>query len=121
MKIKISNNVTVDVRVVTTMVCPAGTAYYRVEYCINGLCIHAAHTGAMHGTPNVIEMLDGKHVWTETHYQDIPNPDPKPEDRKVCAGSSGGRPAWWEEKSKTHRQAILDALDQIVLDEVSNG
>jgi hypothetical protein len=119
MQIKINDDVVVDVRVITRMVCPAGTAYYRIEYLVDGLCIHAASTEAMYGTPNVIATLDYAYEWTETHYQDIPNPDPRPKDDKVNgknirSGSSGGRPAWWIVKTKTHRQAILDALAQVV-------
>lgn len=120
MKIRINDTVNTDVRIIKMQVCPAGTAYYRVEYLIDGICIHAVNTGAMYGTPNPIELLDGQHCWTEYHYQDIPNPDPKPSDRPVGSGTAGNRPAWWEDKAKTHRQAILDNLSQVVA-EGDNG
>jgi len=98
------------------MVCPAGTAYYTIDYLIDGVCIHSATTGAIYGAPNPIAMLDRFFTWNEYHYQDIDNPDPEPEGiAGIKKGTTGGRPAWWIEKSKTHRQAIIDAVSQIVV------
>jgi hypothetical protein len=61
-------------------------------------------------------MLDKTFEVTETHYQDIPNPDPKPdpEPKNMRYGTSGNRPAWWLISEKTHRQAIIDSVAQIV-------
>ena len=117
------NNVDLDVIITQKYVCPAGTAYWQIDYCIDGICIHSASTGAIYGSPNPIEMLESEFTWNETHYQDILNPDPVPEGeerqgRKIGVGTSGDRQAWFETKSKTHRQAIIDALEQIVEEDV---
>ncbi len=121
MKIKVNEKIAVGVKITQTMVCPAGSAYYTIDYLYNGICIHSATTGAIHGEPNHIAMLDRSYTWTEPHYQDIPNPEAKPEGdaalgRKISSGSYGGRNAWWEEKNNTHRQAIIEAIAQIVED-----
>ncbi len=118
MKIKVNENIAVGVKITQTMVSPAGTAYGTIDYMYEGVCIHSATTGAIRGEPNPIAMLDRSYTWTEPHYQDIPNPDPKPEGTtaKISAGSYGGRPAWWEEKAQTHRQAIIEAVAQIIKD-----
>ena len=124
MKIKINEKIAVTVKVTQTNVCPAGSAYYTIDYLLDGMCIHSATTGAIYGTPNPITMLDRNFTWSETHYQDIDNPDSRPEDvqgRIIKFGSSGGRPAWWEEKSKTHRQAIIDAVNQLKQDFLRGG
>ena len=113
MKIKIGKN-EVEAAIIKTYDTPAGLSYYRVEYKVDGICIHAANTGAMHGSPNPIAILDGDHTWTEYHYRDIPNPDPTPVGAGIKVGTAGGRKAWWEDKTKTHRQAISDAISQIV-------
>jgi hypothetical protein len=113
MKVRVNEKIVVEVKITKTMECPAGTAYYNIDYMIDGVCIHNATTGAIYGAPNPIEMLDRQYTWTEYHYEDIPNPDPRPA-KYTGAGSSNGRPAWWIEKSKTHRQAIIDAVSQIV-------
>jgi hypothetical protein len=60
-------------------------------------------------------------IFLKKPHQDIPNPDPQPEDyhkqdRTIKVGTVGGRDAWWEEKSKTHRQAIIDAVAQIIVE-----
>lgn len=119
MKVRVNEQIVVEVKVTQTMVCPAGTAYYTIDYLVNGLCVHSATTGAIYGSPNPIEMLDRMYTYSEYHYQDTPNPDPMPEgedakNRIIKSGSVGGRRAWWEEKGKTHRQAIIEAVAQIV-------
>jgi len=119
MKIKVNEKIVVEVKITQTQRCPAGTAYWTIDYLIDGVCIHSATTGAIYGSPNPIEMLDRWYTWTETHYEDLPSPDPMPigdnaKGLKLSRGSSGGRPAWWVERSKTHRQAIIEAIEQIV-------
>lgn len=121
MKVKVNEKIAVDVKITQTMVCPAGTAYYTIDYLIDGVCVHSATTGAIHGAPNPIEMLDRMYTYSEYHYQDVLDPDPEPTGdnakyQAIRVGTSGGRPAWWEEKGKTHRQAIIDAVSQIVVD-----
>ena len=121
MKIRINENIAVGVKILQTMICPAGTAYYTIDYLYEDICVHSANTGAIYGEPNPIAMLDQGFTWKEPHYQDIDNPDPKPEDigcrnHPGGAGSYGGRNAWWEEKAKTHRQAIIDAVAQIIVE-----
>lgn len=118
MKIRVNEKITVNVKVTMTTQCPAGTAYWTIDYLVDGLCIHSATTGAIYGQPDVIAMLD--RVFTrssEYHYQDIDNPDPIPEsssNRKVHNGTANGHPAWWMDESLTHRQAIVEAYSQIV-------
>ncbi|HRQ68408.1 MAG TPA: hypothetical protein P5031_07575 [Candidatus Syntrophosphaera sp.] len=119
MKIKVNNDIVAEVRIVKKMVCRAGAAYWTVDYMIDGVCIHSADTGAIYGEPNPIAMLDRSIDWIEPHYQDIPDPDPMPADLGTPSnpggsGSYNGRPAWWTNKSKTHRQAIIDAAAQII-------
>lgn len=120
MKIKI-DNAEIGVQVTQKMVCPAGTAYWQIDYMFEGVCIHSAHIGAIYGSPNPVATLD----WTymirpiEYHYQDISAPDPQPTDgmmygKRIKVGSVNGRPAWWVEKGKTHREAIIESLGQIV-------
>ena len=121
MKIRVNDKIVVDVKIIRTMVCPAGTAYHTIDYLIDGVCIHSATTGPIYGDPNPIAMLDRFYTWSEYHYQDIPHPDPQPigdavGGKKIGCGTSGGRPAWWEEKSQTHRQAILIAASQIIIE-----
>lgn len=110
MKIKINETTAVDVRVIQTTVCPAGTAYYRVEYLKDGLCIHAASTKAMYGSPDVIAMLAQTYEINEYHSMD------EPQEPGCHAGTVGGKPMWWITREVTHRQAIVDALAQIVED-----
>jgi hypothetical protein len=121
MKIKITDKIAVNVRVNMTNQCPAGTAYYSIDYMVDGFCIHTATTGAIYGEPNVIAMLDREFTKPkEYHYQDIENPDPKPETtlkgHKYQNCTVNGRDAWYEEVSITHRQAIIDACKQIVIE-----
>lgn len=119
MEIKINDKITVEVKIIKTSDCPAGSAYYTIDYLIGGICIHSATTGAIYGNPNPIAMLDRYFTYNEYYYQDVNNPTPKPTDndavgRTIGSGTVGKRPAWWEEKSKTHRQAIIEAVNQIV-------
>jgi hypothetical protein len=117
MKIKVNDEIVVEVKITQKQTCPAGTAYWNIDYMINGVCIHNAATGAIWGNPNPIKMLDDEYEWTEHHYQDISNADPIPVDRigkKISVGTSNSRDCWWEQKSKTHRQAIIDAVAQLV-------
>ena len=120
MKIRITDKIVVDVKTTMTMQCPAGTAYYTIDYLIDGFCIHSATTGAIYGNPDVVAMLDREFSKPkEYHYQDIENPDPRPETtktRKIFSGTVNGREAWYEEISISHRQAIIDAFDQLVID-----
>lgn len=118
MKIRVGEH-EIGVEIVQKHACPAGTAYYKVEYLHQGVCIHAAHTGPIYGRPNPLELLDDCYNWTETHYEDIPDADPVPEGdarqgRTIKHGEYGGRPAWWEICGKTHRQAIIDAMALVV-------
>ena len=121
MKVKVNEKIAVEVKITQTMQCSRGTAYYTIDYMIDGICVHSATTGAIYGAPNPIAMLDRYYTWSEYHYQDIPNPDPRPEGdaekgRKIGFGTSGGRTAWWEEKSMTHRQAIVNAVAEIIVE-----
>ncbi len=119
MKIKVAEGIEVGVAITETSRCPSGSAYYTIDYLIDGVCIHSATTGAIYGNPNPIAMLDRLYTWTEEHYQDVLNPDPVPEGderkgRTISGGTVGSRHAWWEEFSQTHRQAIIKAAAQIV-------
>jgi hypothetical protein len=120
MKIKIEEKgKEIGIAITKKQTCPAGTAYWQIDYLYRGICIHSAGTGAIWGNPNPIEMLDRKFTVNQYHYQDIPTPDPQPvgkdyEGRTIKVGSSDGRPCWWEEVWKTHRQAIIESLEQIV-------
>ena len=119
MKIKVSNEIAVEVKITQKQTCPAGTSYWNIDYMIDGVCIHNAATGAIWGEPNPIKMLDDEYAWSEYHYQDTSNPDPVPADkdrigRNIGVGTSNSRNCWWEVKSKTHRQAIIDAVSQII-------
>ena len=101
------------------MVCLEGTAYWTIDYTYEGVCVHTAETGKIYGKPNPVNMLDKLFSRNENHYQDVENPDPAPEDlgtvkRPGGSGTAGGRPAWWEKHTKSHRQAIIDAMRQIV-------
>lgn len=119
MKVKVNKNIAVEVKTVCTMTCPAGSAYHTIDYLVDGICVHSATTGAIYGEPNPIAMLDRSFSEREYHYQDIPDPDPKPaglgnQGFPGGSGTVGNRLAWWLEKSLTHRQAIVDAVAQIV-------
>ena len=71
MKIKINEEIAVEVKITQKQTCPAGTAYYNIDYLIDRICIHSAATGAIYGEPNPIAMLDRNYTITECHYQDI--------------------------------------------------
>jgi len=119
MKLQVAPGIVVGVEVTQKQVCPAGTAYWRVDYTVEGVCIHSAATGAIWGRPDVIDLLDTEYIYNIYHYTDITNPDPLPdsdnrEGRVVRVGTSGNRPAWWEEITTTHRKAIIHAYTQIV-------
>jgi hypothetical protein len=120
MKIRVTDKIIVDVQTTMTMRCPAGTGYWDINYLVDGQCIHCATTGAIYGQPDVIAMLN--RVFTRTsayHYQDIDQPDPIPaatSAQKVCRGSCNGRPAWWTDEAVTHRQAIVEAYSQVVIE-----
>jgi hypothetical protein len=127
MKVKVAEGIIVDVSCHVTHSCPAGTNYWQVDYSVNGLCIHSATTGAIFGNPDIIAMLDRTFTVKEYHYQDIPNPDKKPDVEipgvVIKEGEIGNafdnkknRPVWWAEYGKTHRQAIIDAYNQLVID-----
>lgn len=120
MKIKVTPEIVVDVEIIQKQVCPAGSSYWDINYLVDGICIHNATTGAIYGKPNPIATLDREFDTTEYHYQDIPNPDPEPQGderkgRSLGGGSSSNRPAWWEVKHKTHREAIINAVNQVVV------
>jgi len=119
MRIKVEEGIEVGVEITQKGTCPAGTAYWVVDYMVDGVCIHSATTGAIYGNPNPLAMLDREYTWHETHYQDVPDADPKPEGeiaqaRKISVGTSGNRPAWFEERHQTHRQAIINSIAQLV-------
>ena len=125
MKIKVNEKIAVEPQIIQKSTTPSGNAYWKIDYMYNGVCIHSAATGCISGNPNPIEMLDRKFTVNQYHFQDVPNPDPQPvgkdyEGRTIKAGSlsEGGpsRPCWWEEVGKTHRQAIIEAIDQIMED-----
>lgn len=114
----------IGIEITQKMVCPAGTAYHVIDYTYRGVCIHSASTGAIYGKPNPISMLDQTYTINEEHYQDVDHPDPQPHgynpaERTIKVGSINGRPAWWEEKDKTHRQAIIEAMAQIITEEAA--
>jgi hypothetical protein len=121
MKIKVDGKTAVEVKITCTMTCPAGSAYHTIDYLIDDICIHSATTGAIYGEPNPIAMLDRSYSSQEIHYQDILNPDPKPaglgnDGQGGGSGTIGNRPAWWYQISKTHRQAIIEAVAQIIVE-----
>jgi len=125
MKVRVSSEIIVGVQVTQKQVCPAGTAYWQVDYMVGGVCIHSATTGAIWGNPDIVAMLDREYEIREEHYQDIPNPDPKPENEDesqkmgwntIGSGTIGGRPAWWQNKMISHRQAIIDKYNQLVIE-----
>lgn len=118
MKINVASGVVVGVQVVKKSDCPAGTAYWQIDYTVDGVCIHSATTGAIYGNPDVIAMLDREYTYDIRHYLDIPNPDkiPSGEDAKgriIREGTVDYRTAWWEEFTTTHRQAIISAFRQL--------
>ena len=89
MRIRITDNVLVDVVVTQTTRCPAGTAYWIVQYCIDDLPIYTVHTAAIYGQPDAIAILDQDH-----------------ERRRL---SDGARVA----ETRTHREWLIGVLDQI--------
>lgn len=116
MKIKIEK-FEVDVRAEVTCSCPAGTNYWLVSYCVDGLSVHSIQTKAIYGTPNPIELLESDYTWKEVHYTDKPNPAPFPKigmGRELHCGTYGSRPAWWEICTITHREKLTQALNQLV-------
>lgn len=125
MKVKVTESIEVEVQVTQKSTCPAGTAYWQVDYMVDGLCIHSASTGAIYGNPDVIAMLDREYPIYEYHYQDVPDPDPVPTGdaaigrniTQVTVGKGGkpSREAWCEETLLTHRQAIIDAYNQLII------
>jgi hypothetical protein len=122
MKIKVNDKIVVDVQVTQKgPLTPGGLAYWQIDYMVGGVCIHSATTGAIHGNPDVVAMLDRQYDNTIYHYQDIPNPDNEPtgderKNRRIGSGTSSGRPAWWESIEITHRDAIIKAYSQLVID-----
>lgn len=121
MKIKVTEKIIVEPQIIQKSTTPSGNAYYQIDYLYQGFCIHSAATGCISGNPNPIDMLDRKFTVNQYHFQDVPNPDPQPtgddyKGRTIKVGSSDSRPCWWEEIGKTHRQAIIEAIEQIVED-----
>jgi len=120
MKIRIGE-AEIGVEITQKMLCRAGTAYHQIDYTYRGICIYSVSTGAIYGQPNPLGILDVAYEWSIPHYQDIPEADPMPEGenrvgRTIKRGTFGGREAWWEVHTKTHRQAIIDAIAQIITD-----
>lgn len=109
MKIKVNDKIAVESRSIQTMTCPAGTAYWHVEYRYNGMVVHTAHTKAIWGNPDTIAMLD--------HEYEVSIPlatEPKGDAAKGRRIRNYGGDKFEEVISVTHRQAIIAAVDQLV-------
>jgi len=106
MKIKINSQITVEPIIIRTYTCPAGTAYWQIDYRHNGITIHSAHTKAIYGTPNPVAMLDEQY-----------------ERRVECTADTPGAVKWSNcdtgdhymvTSHPTHRQSIEQAIAQLV-------
>ena len=113
MKVRINSEITVDVKVTQTMVCPAGKAYWQIDYIVDGYCIHSATTGAIYGSPDVIAMLDRKYTYSVEH--DMSDPVPTGTDHKIRYWHSERGDFWAEEFAATHREAIIKACNQLII------
>lgn len=107
MKIKIGNHV-VGVKVTQGQVCPAGTSYWYVDYTVDGVAVHTAKTGAIYGQPNALAMLDND-VKVFDHTLDV--------HRWSCNGVTRRG----DYVRKSHRELLLQALDQVISEEGANA
>lgn len=105
MKIKINDTITVTPIITQTSTCPAGTAYYEVDYQVDGITICTAFMGPMWGSPNPIALLDADYEYTVYQAPDVDHP---------VRGTCNGKQMWWETRHTTHRQRIIDAMAQVV-------
>ena len=90
MRIKINDQLSVQPVVTRTTICPAGTAYWHIDYVVDGICIYTVTTGAISGQPSPITYLDYDH-----------------ERWMPCEGEG------WVRRTKTHREWLTDAAKQI--------
>jgi hypothetical protein len=99
MKIKINENLIVDTICTQTTTCPAGTAYWRIDYRINGETIYSCSSGAIYGQPSPIEALDWERdVWDRT-----------------LAGNwtCNGKPQIGNYRKATNRALLMEAVAQL--------
>ena len=117
MEIKVTDTINVTPVCTQTHTCPAGTAYWQVDYQYKGMVVHTATTGAIYGQPNPIAMLDYEH----TDKRTVRDGDPalgegwtkQGEVRVLSNGNHGDYAATEYTRTQTHRAAILAAISQL--------
>lgn len=91
MKIKINGN-ELGTRTVRTQSCPAGTAYWKIEYLhSDGSVIYTIGSDAIYGQPSPLAALDWSHEVFPRIFEN----------------------GMW--KRELHREALLRALEQVIL------
>lgn len=90
MKINITNEIQVEPVIIQTMKCPTGTAYWTIDYQIEGITVYSLNTKAIDGSPSPIAYLD----YTHERFFDVDAEHTRSE-------------------TKTHREWLLDAISQI--------
>ena len=90
MKIKI-NGIELETRTLQTQSCPAGTAYWKIEYLhSDGSVIYTIGSDAIYGQPSPLAALDWLHEISPRIYEN------------------------GEWKRELHRESLLRALEQVV-------
>jgi hypothetical protein len=98
MKIKINDTLTVEAVCTQTATCPSGTAYWRIDYRINGETIYSCSSGPIYGKPSPIEALTWERkIWDAT----------LPGSRYTTPGDF---------RTGTNRDHLLAAVSQLILD-----
>lgn len=104
LQIRVGSHV-VTSRVTQATTCPAGTAYWVVDYAIREVTIYTAHTGPIFGSPSPIALLD------QTIERWLPCADPNTPGYFTLADGQGQ-----VRITKTHRDWLIDALASVVGD-----
>lgn len=119
MKIKINEQIVAEVKITQRQVCPAGTAYWGIDYQIDGITVHSATTGAIWGEPDPIAMLD--RVFERRINLAMGEDGPEGYRKGGCGtvyrgcNDKGHEEQTWI-LELTHRQAIIEAVAQIVVE-----
>jgi len=102
MKIKINDKITVEAITTKTHECPAGTAYWQIDYRINGETVYSCSSGAMYGQPSPIAALDWeREVWDKSILV-----------RRWIDGATGEKKTG-DYVKRTNRELLLAAIAQL--------
>ncbi len=108
MKLIINPDLTVTPVITQISVCPLGTAYYRIDYQIDGMTIYSVNTKAIFGSPSPLDVLD----WIKELL--VPCDETDEGARRYARG--GHKTGYKRSISKTNREWLEAAADSFVID-----